>query len=448
VTQPYVKRGFDWEAAGRKLGETLGSYCAIVVVGADPVITGRVAVGVARGQSSFRRVAVGDLFAESEPIHDLVQIDDLHGLVDSFLYGVSLSRITHEVRGAGQLFVMRSGTEAPDYEEILPNPRWHRLTAGFREIGALLVLAAPAAAPRLEALVAATDGIVLVADAAPGLVPLGRVIATVREPAAVAPPVSASGARPPNVLPGSSSWSRRQRMAAAAGGTIAMLLVGVSAWLAYRPLAKSTRPTIVATPDTAAGLSKMLPATGPDTAIRDSGGDSAVAPIGVAQAVNPEDSAVAAAFAVELMAAHTQSDAILQLQRNRRDLPAATFAPVLIQGVRSFEVIGGAYTTYPEADSLLLALRRRHVLRSDEGSVVRLPYAFRIEDSLPAAAVAGMLSMYADRGEPVYALRQSNGRTWLLVGAFASPEQASLFAESLRGPGPPPVLVYRKGRVF
>jgi hypothetical protein len=446
VTQPYVKRGFDWEAAGRKLGETLGSYCAVVVVGVDAVTTGRVAVGVARGQSSFRRVAVGDLFAESEPIHDLVQIDDLHGLVDSFLYGVSLSRITHEVPGAGQLFVMRSGTEAPDYEEILPNPRWHRLTAGFREIGALLP--SPTTPPRLEALVAATDGIVLVADAAPGLVPLGRVIATVREPAALAPPAPPPGPKPPKALPRTSSWSRRQRMAATAGAAITLLLGGAIAWLAYRPLAKSARPTIVAKPDTAAGLTKVLPATGPDTAIRDSGGDSAVAPVGVAQVVNPEDSAEAAAFAVELMAAHTQSDAILQLQRNRKDLPAATFAPVLIQGARSFEVIGGAYASYPEAESLLLALRRRHVLRPDEGSVVRLPYAFRIEDSLPAAAVAGMLSMYADRGEPVYALRQSNGKTWLLAGAFASPEQASLFAESLRGPGPAPVLVYRKGRVF
>lgn len=448
MTHPYVKRGFDWEAAGRKLGETLSSYCAIVVVGADPVTTGRVAVGVARGQSSFRRVALGDLFAESEPIHELVQIDDPHGLVDSFLYGVSLSRITHEVPGAGQLFVMRSGTEAPEYEEILPNPRWHRLTAGFREIGALLVLAAPATAPRLEALVAATDGIVLVADAARGLVPVARVIATIREPAVLASTVSAMGAERPTATSRGSRWSRRQRAAAAAGAAITLLLAGVSAWLAYRPLAKTTRPTIVAKPDTAAGLSRVLPAIGPDTAIRDSGGDSAIAPIAVPRVANPEDSAAAVAFAVELRAANTQSDAILQLQQNRKDLPAATFAPVLTQGGRWFEVISGAYASYPEADSLLSALRRRHVLRADEGSVVRLPYAFRIEDSLPAAAVAGMLSMYADRGEPVYALRQSNGTTWLLAGAFASPEQASLFAESLRGPGPAPVLVYRKGRVF
>ena len=41
-------------------------------------------------------------------------VDDPHGLVDSFLYGVSLSRIAYEVPDAGQLFVMPSGTEPPD----------------------------------------------------------------------------------------------------------------------------------------------------------------------------------------------------------------------------------------------------------------------------------------------------------------------------------------------
>ena len=45
----------------------------IVVVGADSVRPGRVAVGIARAQAMHRRVAVGDLFAESPPIRELVQ---------------------------------------------------------------------------------------------------------------------------------------------------------------------------------------------------------------------------------------------------------------------------------------------------------------------------------------------------------------------------------------
>ena len=76
---------FDWEAAGHDLGAKLGEYHAIVVAGLDPVITGRVAIALARAQSGARRVAVGDLFAESPPIQELVHSDDLHGIVDSFL---------------------------------------------------------------------------------------------------------------------------------------------------------------------------------------------------------------------------------------------------------------------------------------------------------------------------------------------------------------------------
>ena len=82
----------------------------------------------------------------------------------------------------GELFAMQSGTEPPDYEEILPNRRWHRLCGGFREAGALLVLAIPESAPHIEDLVAAADGAVLVADAAPPTIPFSRVIARVSEP--------------------------------------------------------------------------------------------------------------------------------------------------------------------------------------------------------------------------------------------------------------------------
>ena len=80
-------------------------------------------------------------------------------------------------------------------------------------------------------------------------------------------------------------------------------------------------------------------------------------------------------------------------------------------------------------------------------NVVKVPFAFFV-DSVPAAAVPGMVASYVDRGQPVYALRQSNGSAWLLVGAFESLEQASLYVESLRASGMPPTLVYRKGRPF
>ena len=237
TTSARPRRGFDWEAAGAELGESLDAYHALVVIGIDPVATGRVAVGIGRAQAMKRRVAVGDLFAESPPIQELVHTDDPHGLVDSFLYGVSLSRIAYEVPDAGQLFVMPSGTEPPDYEEILPNPRWHRLTAGFREVGALLVLAAPASAPHIEDLVAATDGAILVGDVVPGNLPVVHVISSVRETPAKG--VDDAGACARRGAEAARTVEARRGMLAGIGLTF--VLAVVAGWLATRPFARDPR---------------------------------------------------------------------------------------------------------------------------------------------------------------------------------------------------------------
>jgi hypothetical protein len=443
VTSPPPRRGFDWERAGRELGETLDGYCALVVVGVDPVATGKVAVGLARAQAMKRRVAVGDLFAESPPIQELVTGDDPHGLVDSFLYGVSLSRIAYEVPEAGQLYVMPSGTEPPTYEEILPNPRWHRLAAGFREVGALLVLALPASAPHIENLVSATDGAILVGEGVPRGLPVSTVVASVREPraAAEASPVAAK----PQVKARRLTWSNR-RIATAAGVLLTLALAGVAAWLAYRPLADSPHTALGPKPDSA--KPKNVVGLNTDSAAAADSANAAGPIVAVPTIANPADSMQSAAFAVELMAANTMAGAILKLQQDGRKMPAATFAPLLVQGVRWFKVIGGAYSDRAGADSLLAELRRLRIVDPDKGSVVRLPFAFLIDSAVPATAVSGMVASFADRGQPVYALRQDNGSAWLLVGAFASVDESSLYAESLRSSGIKPVLVYRKGRTF
>ncbi|MGH7617586.1 MAG: SPOR domain-containing protein [Gemmatimonadaceae bacterium] len=450
MSAPQARRPFDWEAAGRELGERLGEYNAIVVTGLDPVATGRVAVGLARVQAEHRRVAVGDLFAESPPIQALVDGDDPHGIVDSFLYGVSLTKIAHKVPDAGQLYVMPSGSEPPSYEEILPNPRWHRLAAGFREVGALFVLAAPTSAAHIDKLVAATDGVVIVGDTAAPQIPAASVIGSVREPRERRPS--------PIVIPPSSSRVSGRRTAAIAGIGLTLVTAAIAAWLAYRPLA-GCAPNCRHEPDCrtlAAGGKPCTPpgrtptvAMSPDSARSDSSSDTAkavVAPPAFPQVVDPEDSAAVSAFAVQLMAANTQAGAILKLQKDGKNLPAATFSPAIIQGVRWYKVVSGAFASYAGADSLLTRLRQRKLLLGNE-SVVRLPFAFRIDSGVRAAAVPEMVATYADHGQPVYALRQADGTAWLLVGAYESPEQAALYRELLPS-GSQPVLVYRKGRSF
>jgi hypothetical protein len=453
MTPPLLHRPFfDWEGAGRQLGETMNAYHAFVVIGANPVATGLVAVGIARAQSLHRRVALGDLFAESPPIQALVHTDDPHGLVDSFLYGVSITKIAHEVPGPGELFVMPSGTDAPPYEEMLPSPRWQRLAAGFREMGALLVLAAPASAPRLADLIAVTDGAVLVGESAPGSLPDVPVLGSVKEPRQV---LLRRTTPPPSAAP---TWTNK-RIAAAAGVALTVAAAGLAAWLAYRPLAGAGPSRMGSKQDSLHPIARGIPKL--DSALRDTAraDTSAAAVTGatvpaavtptppILKVSDPSDSADAAAYAVELVAENTQAGAIFKLKKDGTNLPAATFAADLIQGARWFKVVSGAFETAKSADSLLSALKRRKLLVGGE-SVVRLPYAFLIDSGVPGKAVTGMVASYLDRGQPVYALRQQDGTAWLLIGAFATIEQSSLNTESLRASGILPVLVYRKGRMF
>ena len=170
----------DWTQRGRELGATLDACHAVVVAGSDTVATAEVALGIARVQAVRRRVAVADLFGEAPPLQALVSSDDPHGIVDSFLFGVSLNRVAHAVPDAGELFIMPSGTSPIDYEDIFANPRWRRLAAGFREVGALLILAAPADAANLADLVYSTDGAVIVGDTVPGEIPVARTLAWLR----------------------------------------------------------------------------------------------------------------------------------------------------------------------------------------------------------------------------------------------------------------------------
>ena len=165
---------------------------------------------------------------------------------------------------------------------------------------------------------------------------------------------------------------------------------------------------------------------------------------------NPGDSLAASAYAVELSSHNTQAAAILDVQNDGKSLPAMTFSPFMVDTGRWFKVVAGAFTKRAEAESLFSRLAQQKKLRGGE-HVVKLPFAFLIDSvsaSAAAGAVPGMLANYADQGRPVYALRQSNGSAWLLIGAYETADQALLNVGAVRATDGPPKLVYRKGRPF
>ena len=445
----------DWTERGRVLGATLNAHYAIVVAGTDAVATAEVALGIARFQARFRRVAVGDLLGDAPPLQALVEGVDPHGLVDSFLFGVSLNRIAHAVAGAGELFVMPSGTAPLEYEELLPHPRWRKLASGFREVGALLLLVAPVGAERLRDLVDVTDGVVIVGDEAPTDIPVAQALAWLRPKRSTVAPlamVESARARPRRD-------QERVVAGAAAGVVLAISLAAAAFWFARRPFAseaKARRSMPVASPEARAVTAGSLASDSAAQALADSiRRDSITKSLGATPAVdsfpllvptNARDSAAASAWAVRLEQTNTKSGAILDLRGRFETVPAGTYGFDL--RTRFFLLVAGAYPSRAGAESLLVQLRAHKILAPGIGSVTSLPFAFLVQADVPATDVAARLARFAARGQPVYALRQTSGAANLYFGAYETPQQAALAVPTVRESGLTPTLVYRIGRVF
>ena len=452
----------DWLAEGRELGLTLDHCHAIVVVGADPFATAHVALGIGRAQSQRRRVAIGDLIGDAPPLRELVPEDDVHGLVDSFMYGVSLNRVAYAVAGEHELFVMPSGTSPIDYEELFLNPRWRRLASGFREVGALLILAVPAHSPHLRHLVDATDGAVLVGDEVPGSLSVAQSLAWLRErksaPISVANTVPPAQSPPLGVVPVPVPDDATPWAAWTAGILLTLALVGAGIWFWQRPFASERRPTRTvagtspaASAVTAGALVTDSAARAREAAVRDSAARAANLAVAadsfpVLAPLNPADSAAASAFAVLLENTNGLSGAILDLNAKFATLPATSYGLSLRS--RLFELVSGAYPTRSGADSLLADLRARRVLAANEGSVLVLPFAFLVQANVAPAELTARLRRSSARALPMYALRQPNGTINLYFGAYESPQQAALAVPAVRKAGFEPALVYRIGRVF
>lgn len=427
-------RPSPWETAGRRTAALLDKVAAVVVTGADPSSAALVALGIGREQARRRRVAIADLVGELAPLQSLVHGEDIHGIVDSFLYGVSLNKIAHQVDEIGNLFVMPSGTEAVDHAEILPSDRWRRLASGFREVEALLLLVVPVDAPAIEALIAATDGLVTV-DLRPGTQPAGPVIAAVSLPriskamlAPVVEPITSARIRPRSA-PG--PWL--------VSGLAALAIVGGSAaWLLRGRDRTNREPAPSAAADQNAGGSQ--------------GADSILAsePLEALAPANPADSAAAAAWVLELVNLNTQAGAMLKVQDAAQTAPSVTFSPVVLgaDDARWFRVTAGAFAERTQSDSLLRALLARGILRAGEGKVLRAPLALLVNGDVAPEEVPASLSGFMSRGIPAYALRGQDGVTRLYTGAFETPGQAGLMAASVKAAGVRPVVAYRIGRTF
>ena len=454
----------SWEAEGAALAPSLRDKGALVVVAEDPTVAGELALGIGRAESRRRRVAIADLVGELPVLHRHVTGDDPHGISDSFNFGVSLNKIAYPVDGAGELFVMPSGSEAVQTAAIYASPRWRRLAGGFREVGALLLIVAPSDAEGLEDLIASTDGAIAVDDA---VLPrsstvVARVIPVLphdpprrERTAATRAPIAAPErrARPrPSGIP---------RWAAIAAALLLVAGLGAGAWYLSQPAdnpvaaqsdSAASSPNEVASagsvepqPADSADSAGSLAATGSGATLAEAESE----PYNATVVANPADSARSSAWGVEIVATNTQSGAIFKLIEEAGVLPAATYSPVSRGGERLwFHVVSGAYSSRAGADSLLRALRANGTMARGAGQVRRLPYALLVQTGVSRENAPALVSAFVARELPVYALLQPDGTASLFAGAFESPDQAALLASALRARSVDPKIVYRIGRTF
>ena len=364
-----------------------------------------------------RRVALVDLCLDAPLLHEAVGLsrDEGAGIVDAFEFGVSLTKAAHEVGG---VYFIPAGSETVHMPELLAQPRWRKLQAGFRSEGALLLLFLSAASlAKLGAvpdgvMVLAPDGFELEAAGADGVRDaLGRgasLLGTVRK----------SWATPPQPLPA-------QRVSRASGGRRAAWL-GLGVMLAvaggWALLARPEAPPRV---ESRGGVG---------------GGGGAATPTRATPTPTPTAPAPradSAAWTVQLAAYGTLERALAHADRLVAKRFGAFVTPIALDaaGTVWYRVLVGAYATRDAAAAARASLWRRGLAPRGEGDVLRAPYSFALDSTVDVAGLRG-------RGVP--AVRWNAGRR-VVVGAFETPEQAALAEAQLKRAGVHAPLITRIG---
>jgi hypothetical protein len=392
------------------VAEALSDVTSAVVVGESSPGTALAAIAAGRAMARHRIVTIVDLIGDVPPLRALAEDDDPHGVSDCFEYGISPKAVTRRTHANEQMYVISGGTEPIDYAHVLPSERWARLVGEYRKAGALLLFVAVARSPGLAQLIARTDGVIAV-GAVEGQLPTGvKVLAN-----ATPPPRRIVARHPEDEHEAGSRLTRRIAVVAAAAA------IALAAWL-FLPRR---------TPQVAAAATAP---TRPDTTVT-----TASAQLGVPVPGPAERTPGSAEFAVRASTAPTYA-AALRLVRDSAitAVGPATVVPVAdSNGTLRYEIIAGAYPDSGSAEAAVAA---------HGGTVVQVPLALRLADSLPTDSARALAAQYMKRGIPAYSLETSKGLAAVYAGAFGAGDDALPLITSLRKAGLNPVLVLRTGR--
>jgi len=413
-----------------------------------------------------RRTALVDGFVDAPTLHTVAGAGNEEGLVDAFEYGASLNRIVQEQPEAS-LFFIPAGTYNSDARGMMTNPRWRRLSAGFRHEEALLLLYV--AAEHLDTLAAEPDGMIVlspqgldlaVADAPAVAAAVGRGLpllavvaeeevlaggrATAAEPALLtadtveSPRPEEAGEEPrPALRPRGGSAPMQMLVDGQPAGLpwkgilLALLVLAVLAAIALVML----RPE---------SLRSFMPRAAPaaDSLAR-AGLDSARLPPPA-----PPPAVESLPWAVQVAATRTLAAALSVADSLEADTVPTVVAPIrLAQRGAVFRVYAGPYASPARADSVLRRLRARGAVAAQAGSVDSVPLSVALAAGLTAEAARAERARLRTAGVPVFLLRQADGAYRLYAGAYGAATQAVLLQDLLTPTGAAGDLVPRVGSV-
>lgn len=439
----------------RQIPDLLAGHSVVALVPAAgfPAWSAMNAWRVARAAAAAgRRTALVDCVVDEPLLHTIAGAANDEGIVDAFVYGTSLNRIAQQ-QPEPNLFFIPAGTFAPDPVPVLANPRWRRLSAGFRHESALLLLFVPSES--IEVHSADLDGLIVLA-------PQGMDLAVAEAPGVTGamgrglPLLAVVG----DVPPGAEASGAGGMGAVAPGAPVVADVARGAAAEAPRPATRrrATAPMALLVPEPrrppwALYVVVLVLALGAGSYLyRDDllkmAGLAPEPPVRPFVHRPPPPHPVDSLDWVVQVSAWPALDQALAAADTLEARGAAAFVtPIRLRGRRTwYRVHVGPMAARAGADSVLAALRARgHVTAG--ASVVKAPLSVALVAGLTLDSARAERARLRAAGLPVFALGQADRTFRVFAGAFEDSTQAALLTGLITSAGGTGELVPRVGFV-
>ena len=401
--------------------------------------TWNIARATARDES---RVVLVDLSLDRPVLDDGAERIGEEGIVDAFLYDVSLNHVAQQQELPG-LHYIGVGTPTHQPEAVWSHARWERLAKGFANEGALLLLFMPPSA--MPFMVLKPDGMIVLdqhrSRAANPMLPVNPhwldqvpILTSLVEPAPDGEPV-------PKVV---SSRGPAPDTSPVAGEETGAQDEERVAPFRHRPWKTSTpRVGVGAVVIVVLAIIAVFRLSG-NTAGEPSVGASADPIPSEAAAVGAGREADSLFYSVQVAAFDTWDRAMEYASILEREPLAAAVTPIRVGGRIWYRVILGALATAQSADTVLKAFWRDGLVEVGQGTILRTPQAFDLGSRHSVDLAREETQRLRDGGIPAYSVVTA-GAARILVGAFETPDQSGVAESLLNAAGLPATLIPRTG---